>query len=513
MEWAVLSPDGHTVAFTSYVSSVLQVFVMLTSGGEPLQLTRDAGDKIVDGFSPGGTEIYYSRRQGLDQEWGVPTLGGAPRALAAGVALLASRDGSAFFYLKEGSRSLYQSSSSGLNEQEIYRFEDPIWFPFLLYPDDKHLLVGTRPGGSREARLHKVNLESRSAEELGTLEFLQRPVWAEPGESLLLSRTVEDITNIWKYHLGERTLTQVTFGPGPDLSPMAAPSGGGVYFVSGYSSGRLTAYDVKTGATNDIVSERASSPVVSPDGRRVMFVSSAKPGDNELWVSDVDGRNQLKLTSGALVFAGEWSPDGSRVSFIDGAAGDDKLYTIGVDGNGLRQISVFNDPVTWLVWSDDGSHYVSTGREDPQDTWKVSADGKEVERIVERCASVTDYVPGGELLVGVASQGESLGIWAVSPSEKRCIPLLPGIETTTVRSARDGRSFLYAIPGELDTIVYRVRWNGNETAKPEVAARLPLVLHAWIFGGAGYDFSRDLSTLVYSSPSDQADLFLLGRAR
>ncbi len=177
MEWAVLSPDGHTVAFTSYVSSVLQVFVMLTSGGEPLQLTRDEGDKIVDGFSPDGTEIYYSRRQGLDQEWGVPTLGGAPRALAAGVALLASRDGSAFFYLKEGSRSLYQSSSSGLNEEEIYRFEDPIWFPFLLYPDEKHLLVGTRPGGSREARLHKVNLESRSAEELGTLEFLQRPVW------------------------------------------------------------------------------------------------------------------------------------------------------------------------------------------------------------------------------------------------------------------------------------------------------------------------------------------------
>ncbi len=304
MEWAVLSPDGHTVAFTSYVSSVLQVFVMLTSGGEPLQLTRDEGDKIVDGFSPDGTEIYYSRRQGLDQEWGVPTLGGAPRALAAGVALLASRDGSAFFYLKEGSRSLYQSSSSGLNEQEIYQFEDPIWFPFLLYPDEKHLLVGTRPGGSREARLHKVNRESRSAEELGTLEFLQRPVWAEPGETLLLSRTVENLTNIWKYDLSERTLTQVTFGPGPDLSPMAAPSGGGVYFVSGYSSGRLTAYDVKTGATNDIVSERASSPVVSPDGRRVMFVSSAKPGDNELWVSDVDGRNQLKLTSGALVFDG-----------------------------------------------------------------------------------------------------------------------------------------------------------------------------------------------------------------
>ena len=509
MEWAALSPDGHTVAFTSYVATVLQVFVMLTSGGEPLQLTRDAGDKVIDGFSPDGTEIYFSRRQGLDQEWGVPTLGGVPRPLAAGVALLASRDGNAFFYLKEGSRSLYQSSSTGLNEQEIYRFEDPIWFPFLLYPDGKHLLVGTRPGGSREARLHKVNRESRSAEELGTIEFLQRPVWHEPGETLLLSRTVENLTNIWKYDLDERTLTQVTFGPGPDLSPMADPSGGGVYFVSGKSSGRLIAYDVKTGATTEIVSARASGAVVSPDGRRVMFVSSPQPGDNELWVSDVDGRTQVKLASGALVFAGEWSPDGSRVSFIDGAAGDDTVYTIGTDGSGLRQMSVFDDPVGWLIWSDEGSHYASTGREDPQDTWKVSADGTEVERIVEGCASVTDYVPGGEFLIGAAAQGESLGIWAVSLSEKRCIPLLPGIETTTVRSAPDGGSFLYAIPGALDTVVYRVRWNGGEAGRPEVAARLPLVLHPWIFGGSGYDFSRDLSTLVYSSPSGQADLFLL----
>jgi serine/threonine protein kinase/Tol biopolymer transport system component len=513
MEWAVLSPDGHTVAFTSYVSSVLQVFVMLTSGGEPLQLTRDEGDKIVDGFSPDGTEIYFSRTRGLDQEWGVPTLGGAPRPLAAGIALVASPDGSAFFYLKEGSRSLYRSSSSGLNEQEIYRFEDPIWFPFLLYPDDEHLLVGTRPAGSQQAALHKVNLESGTAEDLGRLEFLQRPVWDEPGETLLLSRTEENLTNIWRYDLDGRTLTQVTFGPGPDLSPMAAPSGGGIYFVSGKGSGRLSSYDVKTGTATDIASGRASGAVVSPDGRRVMFVSSAKPGDDELWVSDVDGRNQVKLASGALVITGEWSPDGSRVSFIDGTTGDETIYTIAVDGSGLRQMAVFEDPVGWLVWSDEGSHYVSTGTEDPQDIWKMSADGAEVEKIVERCTTVTDYVPGGELLVGTAPQGKSMGIWAVSLSRKRCIPLLPGTETTTVRSAPDGRSFLYALPGEVETVVYRVPWNDREAGEPEVAARLPLVLHAWVFGSPGYDFSRDLATIVYTRPSGQADLFFLGGAR
>ena len=42
---ARLSPDGHAVAFASPVGGIAQVFLMLTSGGEPLQLTNDEGDK------------------------------------------------------------------------------------------------------------------------------------------------------------------------------------------------------------------------------------------------------------------------------------------------------------------------------------------------------------------------------------------------------------------------------------------------------------------------------------
>src|SRR5215469_7750638 len=50
-----ISPDGRTIAFTSPVAGIPQVFVMLASGGEPLQLTRDEGDKTVDGFSADGS--------------------------------------------------------------------------------------------------------------------------------------------------------------------------------------------------------------------------------------------------------------------------------------------------------------------------------------------------------------------------------------------------------------------------------------------------------------------------
>jgi eukaryotic-like serine/threonine-protein kinase len=93
MDNARISPDGHTVAFTSQVGGLSQVFVILASGGEPLQLTNDGGDKIVDTFSTDGTEIYYGRFQGNDEGWAVPTLGGKPNRVALGFALVPSPDG------------------------------------------------------------------------------------------------------------------------------------------------------------------------------------------------------------------------------------------------------------------------------------------------------------------------------------------------------------------------------------------------------------------------------------
>src|SRR6202522_345305 len=60
MNGAILSPDGHTVAFASPADGVDQVFIMLATGGEPLQLTNDPVTKVVNAFSPDSTQIYFT---------------------------------------------------------------------------------------------------------------------------------------------------------------------------------------------------------------------------------------------------------------------------------------------------------------------------------------------------------------------------------------------------------------------------------------------------------------------
>ena len=94
---------------------------------------------------------------------------------------------------------------------------------------------------------------------------------------MLFSRNVNGLTNIWKYNLQDRNLTQITFGTGPDYSPMPDPGGKGIYYVNGKSSGFLTAYHVHSKESTDIVSENATEPSLSPNGKRVMYITSPAP--------------------------------------------------------------------------------------------------------------------------------------------------------------------------------------------------------------------------------------------
>ena len=102
MNNARVSPDGHAVAFTSPVGGVPEVFLMLTSGGEPLQLTNDEGEKLVNTFSADGKEIYYERTLGREEVWAVPTLGGTPRWVASVLLVVRSLDGESIYYVKPG---------------------------------------------------------------------------------------------------------------------------------------------------------------------------------------------------------------------------------------------------------------------------------------------------------------------------------------------------------------------------------------------------------------------------
>ena len=523
MNAAVLSPDGHTVAFTSPVAGFNQVFVMLSSGGEPLQLTNDSVDKAVESFSPDGTQIYYTNDFAGQESFAVPTLGGASAVVAPGFNLAVSPDGNFFYFVKGGrSNSVFRKPKTGISDELIFPSPEgssPV--QILPFPDGKDLLVATGNDailGSTTLVLYRVNVNMHASQKIGVLSGSPTGlVWNDPGKTLLCSRTVNDITNIWQYTVDDASLRQITFGAGPDLSPMPAPAGNGIYFVNGRRSGFLTVYHPQTKQSFDLVNEEATQPTLSWDGRHIMYITlSGNAQQGDLWFSEIDGSNRVKITSGTELITVTFNSDASRLAFAATEGGKAKIYVVRTDGTELRQIPWSGASGGYGSASSDPNFFFLGGQESDLatiTTWKVATDGSSVEKLVDNCGGVWDASSDGKYLLTSLAVGvsQTSGISVFSLADRKCIPLLPDLKTLVVRFSSDNKYILYIGASHGETTIYRVPWHdGKVTGPAQPAVKLPFAFHSGYSGNA-YDFSKDLSTVVYARPSGDADLYLLNR--
>jgi serine/threonine protein kinase len=516
----VLSPDGHTVAFTSPVEGFNQVFVMLASGGEPLQLTNDSVDKQVDGFSPEGTQIYYSNDFTGEESFSVPTLGGAPSIVAPGFRLAQSPDGEVFYYVKtRRSNAVFRKPRTGASEELLFRSPDGVTpVGILPFPDGKEILVlagNDDVQGSTSVALYRVHVDSHASQKIGDISGSPTGlVWSTAGETVLFSRTVNGVTNIWEYHISNASLKQVTSGAGPDLSPMPAGSKG-IYFVNGRRAGLLTAYHPRTKQSVDLTTEDGTQPAISWDGRRLMYITLAgNAQQSDLWVSDIDGGNKVKIASGTELVTVAFTSDASKLVYSVTEAGTLKIYIVKVDGTDLRQIPWSGVSGGYGASSIDPHYFFLGGQQTDLakiSAWKVATDGSSVEKVADNCGAVWDSsADGNYLLTSLFNENQATGISEYSLAEHKCIPLLD-VATLIVQFSPDSKWVQYLGAAHGETTIYRVPWHaGKITGPAQAAVKLPFAFHQGYSGNA-YFFSRDLSTVVYARPSGHADLYLLNR--
>ncbi len=92
----------------------------------------------------------------------------------------------------------------------------------------------------------------------------------------------------------------------------------------------------------------------SPDGSQITF-DATRDGNTEIYVIDADGANPRRLTDdGGEDWAPDWSPDASRIAFNSDRNGNDDIFVMAADGSGLVQVT--NDPMDerGASWSPDG---------------------------------------------------------------------------------------------------------------------------------------------------------------
>jgi dipeptidyl aminopeptidase/acylaminoacyl peptidase len=126
----------------------------------------------------------------------------------------------------------------------------------------------------------------------------------------------------------------------------------------------------------------------TPDGERVACEGYGveDPSRNGIyWVRSSDGGGLEQITSnpdGEDIPNGDFSPEGDRLVFVRvGDNGQAGIFTVDVDGSGLRRISGRDqlvDDIFGGSWSPDGSQILFVARETPEhhkEIWVVNADG------------------------------------------------------------------------------------------------------------------------------------------
>jgi dipeptidyl aminopeptidase/acylaminoacyl peptidase len=98
----------------------------------------------------------------------------------------------------------------------------------------------------------------------------------------------------------------------------------------------------------------------SPDGKTIVYTVSttelarAKRA-TQIWLMDADGRNARQITTGDKSSTSPvFSPDGRRIAFISTREGDPNLYVMPATGGEARRVTHISTDVYDPVWSPDG---------------------------------------------------------------------------------------------------------------------------------------------------------------
>jgi len=106
------------------------------------------------------------------------------------------------------------------------------------------------------------------------------------------------------------------------------------------------------------------------------------------------------------------SPDGKRVAFLSNVTGSPQVWTMSTAGGWPELVTTFEDPVTQVAWSPAGDWLavgVAPGGGMNQQVWRMRPDGSEAQRIT-RGGKETNYLVGwdhaGKTLVVASNQRE-----------------------------------------------------------------------------------------------------------
>ncbi|HYL85198.1 MAG TPA: S9 family peptidase [Candidatus Angelobacter sp.] len=104
---------------------------------------------------------------------------------------------------------------------------------------------------------------------------------------------------------------------------------------------------------------RIAEPQISPDGKWIAYTMStpdmdANRGASNIWLVSTAGGTPSQLTQSGHDSSPVWSPDGKTIAFLSSRSGDSQVYLLSLEGGESRPLTKLSTGADLAKWSPDG---------------------------------------------------------------------------------------------------------------------------------------------------------------